>query len=107
MTRLRVDETWSRYQEEDPRVFSYVLANARNLNTLTLTCQMVKPDDALKHIVAQLEELDLSSSKITDATIDVLCRTQTRQPLFAVSHSKNAMGLLVKVGFSSKMYSYE
>ena len=51
MTRLRVDETWSRYQEEDPRVFSYVLANARNLNTLTLTCQMVKPDDALKQKV--------------------------------------------------------
>ena len=61
---------------KDPRVISYVLANARRLKTLQLELTMLKMDDAFTRrlIGAPLEHLEIHFAAITDVTIDVLCQ---------------------------------
>ena len=71
---------------EDARVISYVLAHGRQLKLLRLDQILASMDDAFTHrrlIGAPLEQLDLSITNITDATIDVLCR----QPQLAATIS--------------------
>ena len=62
---------------DDTRVLNYVLSHARHLKRLCLRVSMVSLDNAFKHVSAKPEELDLSGSNITDATIDVLCQHHT------------------------------
>ena len=74
LTSLFIVEEYDEYFYDDPRVVSYVLTHALQLKTLSVQVGMANLDDAFKHIGAQLEDLDLSQTSITDATIDVLCQ---------------------------------
>ena len=65
----------------DTHIVSFMLARALKLTILQISCmEEVNLDEAFtrQRIGARLKELDISDTKITDATIDVLCEQMSK-----------------------------
>ena len=110
LTHLNVYDETDVYDDEDPlvlySVLNYVLAHARHLTALSLMVNIDNFDNTLKHVSsAQLEELDLSYTNVTDAAIDVLCQTQAsslRHLVLKECTCLTRQGSLLKVDKKSK-----